>query len=158
MTKLYRNYQSRSSLYRPLLCSFFSLPFTVGLLYQIGQHLKNRDAQKCVSIFCYGLSDKTELVAESDCITPGYSAAMSPLARRESDNRSGMTMVEAASSYSLQNKKEIHFLSAFLAEKWQTQNFGRELVFSADLCYNGANEKALPLGEVAAKPTERVRL
>ena len=22
-----------------------------------------------------------------------------------------------------------------------TQNFGRELVFSADLCYNGANEK-----------------
>ena len=29
------------------------------------------------------------------------------------------------------------------------------LVFSADLCYNGANEKPLPLGEVAAKPTER---
>ena len=33
------------------------------------------------------------------------------------------------------------FLSAFLTEKWQSQNFGRELVFSADLCYNGANEK-----------------
>ena len=32
-------------------------------------------------------------------------------------------------------------LSAFLTEKWQSQNFGRELVFSADLCYNGANEK-----------------
>ena len=32
-------------------------------------------------------------------------------------------------------------LAAFLAEKWQTQNFGRELVFSADLCYNGTNEK-----------------
>ena len=47
-------------------------------------------------------------------------------------------------------------LSAFLAEKWQTQNFGRELVFSADLCYNGTNEKPLTLGEVAAKPTERV--
>ena len=29
-------------------------------------------------------------------------------------------------------------------------NFGRELVFSADLCYNGANKKPLPLGEVAA--------
>ena len=29
-------------------------------------------------------------------------------------------------------------------------NFGRELVFSAVLCYNGANEKPLPLGEVAA--------
>ena len=32
------------------------------------------------------------------------------------------------------------------------------IVFSADLCYNGANEKPLSLGEVAAKPTERVRL
>ena len=32
-------------------------------------------------------------------------------------------------------------LSAFLAENWQAQNFGRELVFSADLWYNGANEK-----------------
>ena len=30
------------------------------------------------------------------------------------------------------------------------KNFGRELVFSADLCYNGVNEKPLPLGEVAA--------
>ena len=34
----------------------------------------------------------------------------------------------------------------------------KTLVFSADLCYNGANEKPLHLGEVAAKPTERVRL
>ena len=25
-------------------------------------------------------------------------------------------------------------------------NFGGELVFSADLCYNGDNEKASPLG------------
>ena len=32
------------------------------------------------------------------------------------------------------------------------------LVFSADLWYNGTNEKPLPLGKVAAKPTERVRL
>ena len=31
------------------------------------------------------------------------------------------------------------------------------LAFSADLCYNGANEKPLPLGEVAAKPTERAK-
>ena len=30
-------------------------------------------------------------------------------------------------------KKGFIILSAFLAEKWQTQNFGRELVFSADL-------------------------
>ena len=36
-------------------------------------------------------------------------------------------------------------------------DFGRELVFSADLCYNGTNEKPRPLGEVAAKPTERER-
>jgi len=36
-----------------------------------------------------------------------------------------------------------------------TKNIGRELVFSADLCYNGTNKKPLPLGEVAAKPTER---
>ena len=55
-------------------------------------------------------------------------------------------------------KKTAAFLSAFLAEKWQSQNFGRELVFSADLCYNETNEKPRPLGEVAAKPTERVRL
>ncbi len=32
------------------------------------------------------------------------------------------------------------------------------LAFSANLCYNGVNERPLPLGEVAAKPTERVRL
>ena len=31
------------------------------------------------------------------------------------------------------------------------------LVFSADLWYNGTNEKPLPLGEVAAKPTERAK-
>ena len=38
-------------------------------------------------------------------------------------------------------KEKLKVLSAFLTEKWQSQNFGRELVFSADLCYNGANEK-----------------
>ena len=37
-------------------------------------------------------------------------------------------------------------LSAFLAEKRQVQKIGGELVFSADLCYNGDNEKASPLG------------
>ena len=60
-------------------------------------------------------------------------------------------------SYKIKINKGAPFLSAFLAEKWQTQNFGRELVFSVDLQYNGANEKPLPLGEVAAKPTERVK-
>jgi len=30
----------------------------------------------------------------------------------------------------------------FLTEDFQAQDFGRELVFSADLWYNGANEKA----------------
>ena len=34
-------------------------------------------------------------------------------------------------------------------------NFGRGIVSSADLCYHEANKKPLPLGEVAAKPTER---
>ena len=34
----------------------------------------------------------------------------------------------------------------------------RDIVSSADLCYNGHNRKPRPLGEVAAKPTERVRL
>ena len=29
-----------------------------------------------------------------------------------------------------------------LTENWQAQNFGRELVFSADLCYNGVSKKA----------------
>ena len=32
----------------------------------------------------------------------------------------------------------------------QYTNFGRDIVFSADFCYNGTNEKPLPLGEVAA--------
>ena len=41
-----------------------------------------------------------------------------------------------------------------LTENLRAQNVGRELVFSADLCYNGTNEKPLPWGEVAAKPTE----
>ena len=31
----------------------------------------------------------------------------------------------------------------------QNTNFGRELVFSADLCYNGANEKPPSEREVA---------
>ena len=44
-----------------------------------------------------------------------------------------------------------------LTEKLKAQEIGRELVFSADLCYNEANEKPLPLGEVAAKPTERAK-
>ena len=39
-------------------------------------------------------------------------------------------------------QKALRVLSAFLTEKWQSQNFGRELVFSADLCYNGSNKKA----------------
>ena len=29
-----------------------------------------------------------------------------------------------------------------LTENWQAQNFGRELVFSADLWYNGVSKKA----------------
>ena len=47
---------------------------------------------------------------------------------------------------------------------FQAENLRRKisaektLYFSADLWYNGTNEKSLPLGEVAAKPTERVRL
>ena len=35
-------------------------------------------------------------------------------------------------------------------------NFGRNIVFSAELYYSGTNSKPRPLGEVAAKPTERV--
>ena len=45
----------------------------------------------------------------------------------------------------------------FLTENLKAQEIGRELVLSADLWYNGANEKPLPLGEVAAKPTERAK-
>ena len=50
------------------------------------------------------------------------------------------------------------FSQLLLTENWQARNFGRGIVSSADLCYNGANEKPRPLGEVAAKPTERVQL
>ena len=52
-------------------------------------------------------------------------------------------------------KGQRNFLSASLAEKSKAQKVGRELIFSADLWYNGANEKPLPTGEVAAQPTER---
>ena len=55
-------------------------------------------------------------------------------------------------------KKDRSLSLSFLTDKLKAQKVGRELVFSADLWYNGANEKPLPLGEVAAKPTERVRL
>ena len=52
----------------------------------------------------------------------------------------------------MKNKKETAFLSAFLAENWQAQNFGRELLFSVDLCYNGGSVKAsLVQREVAAE-------
>ena len=33
----------------------------------------------------------------------------------------------------------------------QQTNFGRDVVFSADLCYNGTNEKPRPLGSEAAR-------
>ena len=39
--------------------------------------------------------------------------------------------------------KALSVLSAFLAENQQHENIGRELAFSADLCYNGANAKPL---------------
>ena len=38
-------------------------------------------------------------------------------------------------------KKNSELLSAFLAEKLKAQKVGRELIFSADLWYNGANGK-----------------
>ena len=38
-------------------------------------------------------------------------------------------------------QKQQGFSLLFLTENLQVQNIGRELVFSADLCYNGANEK-----------------
>ena len=38
------------------------------------------------------------------------------------------------------NEKGQNFLSAFLAEKWQTQ-IGRDIVFSADLCYNDMGDE-----------------
>ena len=55
------------------------------------------------------------------------------------------------------NKKQITVSLLFLTESLRTQKNGRELVFSAVLWYNGTNEKPLPLGEVAAKPTERAK-
>ena len=38
-----------------------------------------------------------------------------------------------------------------LTENLPVQNFGRELVFSADLCYNGTNEKPPSEREVARR-------
>ena len=49
----------------------------------------------------------------------------------------------------VKTKNKHALISAFLAEKWQTQKFGRDIVFSADLCYNDANEKPPSEREVA---------
>ena len=56
-------------------------------------------------------------------------------------------------------KKDYDFSVFFLTENLRHENSAEKtLVFSADLCYNGTNEKPRPLGEVAAKPTERAQL
>ena len=52
----------------------------------------------------------------------------------------GSSQDGANSRQGCQNKKRI-LLSAFLAEKWQTQKFGRVIVSSADLCYNGMGDE-----------------
>ena len=49
------------------------------------------------------------------------------------------------------DKKDSVLLSAFLVENWQTQKIGRELVFSADLCYNGSSKKAFLQEEGGAR-------
>ena len=49
------------------------------------------------------------------------------------------------------DKKDSVLLSAFLVENWQTQKIGRELVFSADLCYNGSIKKAFLREEGGAR-------
>ena len=49
---------------------------------------------------------------------------------------------EVSFGQNLINEKTGCVLSAFLAEKWQAQKFGRELVSSADLCYNGGSVNA----------------
>ena len=48
---------------------------------------------------------------------------------------------ETESLFGSQRKTDT-ILSAFLAENQQHENIGRELVFSADLCYNGSSKKA----------------
>ena len=48
-------------------------------------------------------------------------------------------------------------LSAFLAEKWTVQNFCRELVFSADLCYNGTGDENGSWKRVTAKKAFTVK-
>ena len=42
-------------------------------------------------------------------------------------------------------------MGVVLNGEFETQNFGRELVFSADLCYNGTNEKPPSEREVARR-------
>ena len=69
----------------------------------------------------------------------------------------GIWIVPAADSIGKFIKRPLSFSLLSLTENLKAQSFGRELVFSADLWYNGANEKPLPLGEVAAKPTERAK-
>ena len=44
----------------------------------------------------------------------------------------------------------------FITENQQYKNFGRELVFSADLCYNEVNKKSLSLWESSRDSGERV--
>ena len=54
-------------------------------------------------------------------------------------------------------KKDTAILSAFLAEKWQTQKFGRDIVFSADLCYNGVGDKNGRGKRIAEKKTNKAK-
>ena len=54
-------------------------------------------------------------------------------------------------------EKDLQAFSVVLDGEFADKKISAEkaLVFSADLWYNEANEKPRPLGEVAAKPTER---
>jgi len=60
-------------------------------------------------------------------------------------------MPRPSSEVRVERKKPQFISLLFLTENLQAQSFGRELVFSADFCYNGTNEKPRPLGSEAAR-------
>ena len=75
-------------------------------------------------------------VAKSNCEATPSKAKVESRADSAQDDTQGATPSEKITK----GVWTVSLLS--LTENWQAQNFGRELVFSADLCYNQISKKA----------------
>ena len=57
----------------------------------------------------------------------------------------------------VKTKNKHALISAFLVEKWQTQKFGRDIVLSADLCYNDMGDENGQGKRIAEKKTNKAK-